>query len=317
MAKKLTIVDFIPPEFDLIKYRALAGHGARGWLTNLVARLPSFYEPYDDNAGLPEIYHEGLGNLSSADTGIDTTMYKFSGDGELVGIEYPDILCNDINLNIMNGADRLLDVESTTLTFIKKLFSSEAIKSLTVGELTGLALGVKSNPELRDIFDYLDNRDIDDDSVPLEWLSVHHKSASFYAERQLKESNPIDYIEVDLRKPSHVLEDEFSIWLEEKRMAGFLPPAKIDKYITKAKFRKWHDARVIPYLDLLQWNQKHGRKLPHSVAGAIIYSDMSDSDLRNPSSMIADTTLKHMKEMLSRETLMLLASQTEIDSVLE
>jgi len=338
MAMEQSIEDFIPPSFDLKKYESLASSPTNDWLTNIVARLPAYYSvPADQildvekNDPIPSVYGE-----THHYAAMDTSVLKFSEAGEFLRIEFPSILSGDIEENIRCGADRLLDIDSSTFKHILALFcQNDKIESLCVFSIISLASQIKNNPALRKKFNDIsgDNNltpsidaiignillgpDEDDltelENVPKtdveQWHDVSKSSASLYTDHQLLDKNEMDFIQVDLSLPDHVLLEQFSEWLAKQRKSGKNTYNHKNKYLTKAKMRLWFDSRVIPYMDIVQWNAQYGRTVPHAVAGRIIFSDMSKNDFRNPAGIIADTTIKHMKEVTSRRTLIHLATQ--------
>lgn len=336
MCREPSFEDFIPPLFDLKKYELLASSPAKDWMTNIVARLPAYYyvptEQFfdrEDDTPIPEVYGE------THDYVPDTSVVKFNEKGEFLRVEFPSILSGDIEENIRSGANRLLETDSSTFRHILSLFClNDKIESLSVFSMISYVSGIKNNPVFRNkingtgisgnkssidtiIGNILLGPEDDDlielSSVPKEafeeWHKIAQSAASLYTDHQLQDRNEIEFIQLDLGLPDHVLIEQFSDWLARQRKSGKNTYRHKNKYLTKAKMRLWFDSRVIPYLDIVQWNAKHGRTVPHAVAGRILFSDMSKNDFRNPAGIIADTTLKHMKEITSRRTLILLSSQ--------
>ncbi len=338
MSKEQSIEDFIPPSFNLKKYEALSSSTTEEWLTNIVARLPAYYSTSadkllenPDRPSIPEVYGESHNNAA-----IDTSIIKFSEEGEFLKIEFPSILSRDIEENIQGGANRKLEADSPTFQHILSLFClNDKIASLRTFDMISLASGIKSNPKLREIFNKIDGNnsyissmdtiienillspdeeDLDELSFVSkaafdQWGDISSSSASLFTDHYLQDKNELDFIKVDLSLPDHVLLEQFSNWLAIQRKAGRNTHNHNKKYLTKAKMRLWYESRVIPYMDVVQWNEKQGRTVPHGIAGRIIFSDMSKNDFRNPAGIIADTTLKHMKELTSRRTLILLSAQ--------
>lgn len=353
MSIEQSIDDFIPPFFDLEKYHSLASSSAQEWLTNIVARLPAYYDlSSTSRMGLPEVYGNndgdgGLSNLKIAvyqgeeqiPEGYLIQKYKQT-DGTFVVFEYPSILSGDVEQNIQCGGERTLEIESPTFQQILSLFChSDKIESLSVSDIVSLMTGIRGNPKLRSRFNTININDNEISSIDAiirtvsltaeednlgygadkfipktefeKWNEISDSPANAFTFRWLEDENDneLDYVQIDLSLPDHVLLEQFSDWLAEKRKSGLNTYNHNKKYLTKSKMRLWFDSRVIPYMDLIQWNKSQGRTVPHTIAGQIIFSDMSKNDFRNPAGRIADTTLKHMKEITSRPKLILLASQ--------
>ena len=363
MSKQIQLEDFIPPLFDLKKYDSLASSSTQEWLTNIVARLPAYYdiESYSkilesggtDKSGqsVPNVYgknHDEVPNKTSiinlyasedlVPEGYSILKHHQESQNNVVAFEYPSILSGDVEENIRCGSNRVLMVESPTFQHILGLFClNDKIESLSVSNIISLASSIRGNPKLREQFSTINinNSDIssidaiirtisltpeedeldsgDEEFIPRaefdKWREISNSSASLFTDRWLQDKNELDYVQVDLSLPDHVLSEQFSNWLAEQRKAGRNTYNHNKKYLTKAKMRLWFDSRVIPYMDVLQWNERQGRTIPHAIAGRIIFSDMSKNDFRNPAGIIADTTLKHMKEITSRRTLILLSAQ--------
>lgn len=308
MTEKLELEDYIPPNFDLKKYDALASFSAKDWLTNIVARLPNFY---DFDRPYPLAVYGDWEDIGVDE--IDPAIHHFSEAGEHI-LKYPNIMTNDIDINLSRGADRLLEPESSTYRYILRLFSQKIIKSISVGSIIGCALMFEGHPELKDTMKTLKDREEDDLSTPEHWQEIYNLPATYFTNYQLNEKNHLDYVEIDLRLPDNVLVDNFTRYLSQRRQDGIESHTSRNKYFTESKLRRWFESRAIPYLDLIQWNEKEGRKVPHAVAGKVIFSDLGKNDFRVPASMISDTTLKNIKEMTSREVLIMLASQSEIET---
>lgn len=308
MTEKLELEDYIPPNFDLKKYDALASFSAKDWLTNIVARLPNFYD--FERSFLLAVYGGEEGEIAINE--IDPAIHHFSETGEHF-LKYPNIMTNDVDINLSCGSDRILDLESSTYRYILRLFSQKRIESISVEGIMGVVLTIEGHPELKETMKILRDRDEDDNSTPAHWKEIYNLPATHFTDYQLKEKNHLDYVEIDFRLPDNVLIDNFTRYLSQRRQDGIEAHTSRDKYFTGSKLRRWFESRAIPYLDLIQWNEKQGRKVPHAVAGKVIFSDLGKNDFRVPASMIADTTLKNIKEMTSREVLIMLASQAEIE----
>lgn len=78
-------------------------------------------------------------------------------------------------------------------------------------------------------------------------------------------------IVVSLSVPDKILISQFMQWVNDKRKEENI---NVSKPISKSAMRRWHDNRLLQYLDLVQWYWVNGLKpLSHGQAGQIIFPD--------------------------------------------
>lgn len=287
MSKKLQLKDYIPPNFDLEKYHQSVNYNAQQWLTNIFARLPASFDESESDAD-PK-WNEN------------------------------NILTSNNILNLQQGAGRLISQDSHEYDFLEALINAnQRISSLEVG--AAMHLGeIKKHPSLKPFIDWFkQNGEIKEypfgpyPNFTREWFSLVRSPAIDFIDND-NDPDYRDYAEIDLAKPDLVIKEEFDLWLKKARTRISPLNAGKTKYLSQAKFRRWFESRALPYIDLLHWNESEGRKLPHEVAGKIIFSDASKNDCRSLGGVIADTTITTMKEMFSRNTLELLAYQAKFE----
>lgn len=89
---------------------------------------------------------------------------------------------------------------------------------------------------------------------------------------------------VNVEAPDNILEEHFKLWLKEERMRieelRNLSKSKYKKKaskrvmkVTPAKMLNWHNARVLQYADIIQWNLLRDRKISDEEAELIIFPD--------------------------------------------
>lgn len=105
---------------------------------------------------------------------------------------------------------------------------------------------------------------------------------------------------INLNVPDEILVKQFMKWVrtEREKYQAKPTPNKVIR-ISSAKMRRWHDKRVIPYLDLVQWHQLNGNKITKHHIAKIIFPDERD---RNPVDMIIKSTELLVKEIYSNMT---------------
>ncbi len=153
-----------------------------------------------------------------------------------------------------------------------------AIRSLKVEDLINMRRLVKGNEyniktnKLADVNEYLD------------------KSTRLYDIHAV----------VNLNTPDDILVKQFTEWVKVERSKHQMSPViSTRNSITPAKMRRWHDKRIIPYLDLIQWHQLNGQKIKKHHIAQIIFPDEIN---RNPVDIINKSTEPLIKEIYSDET---------------
>jgi len=101
---------------------------------------------------------------------------------------------------------------------------------------------------------------------------------------------------INVKIPDDVLVKHFLDWVSGERLKlGVEAPKKV---ITDSHFRRWHEARILQYMDVRQWH-KINNLTPKNVAvilGSVIYPDNAEGN--HESKM--KTTRKHLKQLESK-----------------
>jgi len=103
----------------------------------------------------------------------------------------------------------------------------------------------------------------------------------------------LSWLEVDMNCSDSEITAAFSDWLKHARTKELSETPmlkrrehKLNKF-NQVAFRKWHDAQVLAYLDLITWNNLVGNKITSKIIGDILFPD--PKSLRDPTAMINDT----------------------------
>lgn len=104
----------------------------------------------------------------------------------------------------------------------------------------------------------------------------------------------ICFAEVDLKTPNDMLVASFLAWVENKRLERGVKAQK--HMISRAKSRQWHEARILQYMDVTQWQEINNLKATQGEIGLIIHPD----DGRGAVAERMKVTRRHIKELNSK-----------------
>jgi hypothetical protein len=268
---------FIPEEFNLEKYELAANMSLECWLANLSMRF--------------------LGYISS------------KADMDSVDDSQKALIRNINTRNIQNGVitDKRINELLNGLIMHDQSESSSVIKELTYLELFSLADSLKS-PELEKL--YIETE--------LSTFSVlNHDNAGklndFISTSDAYPEDELSFLQIDMNCSDNEIKAAFSGWLQQER-----EKRKSDKSSNRREhqmknfntvaFRKWHAARVIPYLDLVTWNYLEGNKVTSNMLGKILFPETEIRDKRDPNAMVNDTVKPLANKLTDRTTLKRMAN---------
>jgi|GEM_PF-2237710 len=89
--------------------------------------------------------------------------------------------------------------------------------------------------------------------------------------REVAEFDGRFFIAVDLGASDDHLVKEFEAWIKKTRLAANLKP--IHRQFNKIHFIRWHEQRLLPYLDLVFWAETHGKRIKHNKIGSALFPD--------------------------------------------
>ena len=106
------------------------------------------------------------------------------------------------------------------------------------------------------------------------------------------------FARINIMAPEAVILDDFKKFIQEyKQSLGIEGIA--DKY-DESDCRKWHELKILPYLDLLSWLMNTGQKMTNSKIGNILFPDEFDIDL---SERIRKVTKPLAKNLVTHQTI--------------
>jgi len=83
-------------------------------------------------------------------------------------------------------------------------------------------------------------------------------------------------IDVDLSATDEQLKLDFEKWLINfRKLSGKIAASK---NFSDSKFKRWHELRLLPFLDLSYWAMLYNKSIRQSVYGAILFPDEFDKD---------------------------------------
>ena len=112
------------------------------------------------------------------------------------------------------------------------------------------------------------------------------------------------YLKIDLDNCDNFLIEDFKTELELARnRAGVKARTRM---ITQSEFEKWHEAKILQYLDIRHWLELNELKATSDQIGDILFPE---NDSGATGERIRRTVKKHIKTVTSRETIISLLAQ--------
>lgn len=133
------------------------------------------------------------------------------------------------------------------------------------------------------------------------------------AGRMVGKKSSIAYLSVNFEHGDEVIKDSFSKWLDSARKDMSVSSKYADEVVGSDEFRRWHEKRLLPFIDLLFASLAHGKKLSRmDLCEKLFESD--DSDGNSPKGDMRWLT-ENYRKILSPETLGGLARQVKMLSL--
>jgi hypothetical protein len=262
---------YIPPDFDLQKYQVTANMDFIYWVDNLIKRSKQF--------------------LCVLEKDYDFTIYKSTAnDSDFVGfvngeLSEAEIFRNEVLGNISNGAfidknvDRFIDV-----LFAEEVKSSKILYEITYADLISLEKEVLTN-EIKEQFEK-----VEDSFIP----SIYEQNLgglnNSINTSEGNEYTDFSWLKIDMSGSDSEIKSAFSSWLKKHRSSYKQKSRRTHKLktLSNSTLRKWHDARVLAYIDLVSWNFLKKQKVSSNNIGEILFPE--PMNLANRAKMIDDTT---------------------------
>lgn len=278
---------YIPPEFDLAKYDKAANMDLIHWMNNLIKRSSIFscYQANDYSFDEYNLPHKAP---------LEDDLYNFP-HGKLSPKESFE---KELFENIAEG----VIVDSSIHTFFDALFISE----------TGDNLSTVKGMTYEDLF-LLKAKYLTDERQEI-YSNVEQSICPTVYESNLGELNNViqcfdangnidsSWLKVDMNCSDSEITKAFSSWLKKTRteLDGQRKTKTRERklnHFNQVTFRKWHDAKVLPYIDLVTWNFLKKNKVTSKILGEILFPD--PRNLSDKAKIIEDTTRPYVSQLTS------------------
>lgn len=114
-------------------------------------------------------------------------------------------------------------------------------------------------------------------------------------------------VDIDIMSSEEQLVADFKKWLTNYKNELKLEPRK--KNYASKDFKKWHETKLLPCIDLLIHNKYAENELTHFQIGCLLFPDETDVNI---SERVRKTTIVDAKELLEEETSLALQRQAAI-----
>jgi len=111
---------------------------------------------------------------------------------------------------------------------------------------------------------------------------------------------------VDLSFPDNLLLEDFKNWVTEQRVIQQVK--SMEKTFSVAALRRWHDSRVLPYIDLCHWQLLNKIKVTDGQFGEILFPN---DNRGGRAERVRKTTRKLALEMVKPKFYLTLMAQAE------
>lgn len=230
----------LPKSFDLRKYEACAEFGASGWYHNLMMRALR----RNTAATHREAYLDEL--KRGADHFLENPMVPASdlqeGDGYSKNV-FRSQIRDQTAYELVSGrwildtyGDRQPSYQEAFATMDREVFGD-----------------TKYDEAAEKAYDALD--------VPA-WKMMNDLGVD--------QSGEV-VVNVDLFASEDKLIDDFRIWLRATRAAMNVP--SLQRRFARSDFDRWHQNRILAYLDLSFWADIHGYRLTNQILGVALFPD--------------------------------------------
>lgn len=234
--------EFIPPEFDITKYDAAANMELVNWLENLTMRMLGYH---------------AIGKS------IDEQTKKL----------ILELTQKNISLGVV--------LESSYAKILNDMLAEDnaqyasVVRQLTYFDLFSTADGLKT-ADLEQLYSAVQTN-----IYPLINQNSLGQLNEFMQIEAMDGKDNLAWLEIDLNCSKNEILDAVSGWVANAKAERQATQKtnnrerKINSFNLVA-FRKWHDARVLAYLDLATWNSLVGNKVTSPILGKILFPDPRD-----------------------------------------
>jgi len=257
------LMEYIPPTFDINKYQKAADLPIELWMINIFVKLFG-YKAYEAKIDVSLVSEPDLNKVIPA---LENLMV----DGVITEFD-------DLSRLMIHG---FLDMDKAQYT--------AQVRELTYYDLFTIIEELKDG-EMEKL--YLENgKSITPPMAMLlqSKLGKLNETLDIYDKYWGNSSSSL--LKVDLDSSDSELKSAFDEWLKQKRKMTrnetLLRRSYKLKNLNQTTFRKWYDARVLAYMDLVTWNYMHGNIMTSKIIGDILFPEQRD--LKDTTAVINDT----------------------------
>lgn len=277
---------YIPPEFDLAKYKKTANMELIYWLDNLISRadLFEYYLVNDLTFGEDKRESENSANVFAAIANDELSSEEIFERDVINNLEQGAY----INPNMLNYVDAMYVYQNKNTVPIVSNISFYHLLELRNHYIT---------EDLEELYSKVEKSILP--SAMVENLGVlNTEICSYNNDGKVDES----WLKIDMNCTDKEIKSAFNDWLEQARLKQN-KDAKQKKWKHKVKllnettFRKWHDSKVLAYIDIVTWNFLKQNKITYKIIGDILYPD--PKNLADKAKMIEDTSHTYACQLTS------------------
>lgn len=277
---------YIPPEFDLAKYKKTANMELIYWFDNLISRagLFEYYLVNDLTFGEDKRESENSANVFAAIANDELSSEEIFERDVINNLEQGAY----INPNMFNYVDAMYVYQNKNTVPIVSNISFYQLLELRNHYIT---------EDLEELYSKVEKSILP--SAMVENLGVlNTEICSYNNDGKVDES----WLKIDMNCTDKEIKSAFNDWLEQARLKQN-KDAKQKKWKHKVKllnettFRKWHDSKVLAYIDIVTWNFLKQNKITYKIIGDILYPD--PKNLADKAKMIEDTSHAYACQLTS------------------
>lgn len=252
MVKSLLSINNSFSWFDLNKYDAISEGNAEMW-----------------SAALSRRHHcnEYLDYVHSNITGC--TIEKFDMFFNLLTQELGEYMHDPFLLKDGPHGDMGRTVRETNVAcladFFRRTTSISSIRKFWFHLVNGTFPNKSHNQKFHEEFYRARNKSID---------HLHNKKGVDFIEY----TGGTTLVTVDLEAPTKKLVQDFKLFIENHKKSLSIEPIK---YFTESDFTRWHNNRILPYLDITLWAKRSNLRLTRNEIGNAIFPDLIEIDIED------------------------------------
>jgi hypothetical protein len=201
--------------------------------------------------------------------------------------------CIELGVILVKPPFNASNYTGVDLSYLESEFG--VVKRLVLDDLMNVIEDLEKDGRNRDFIELYQHVSENGDSI-----SAKKKLRTF----DIPKIDSEEWLSIDLSFSDNEIKNAFENWLKRKRQdilgsntvrrSGREP---VIRDFSKAAIRRWHSNRVLPYLDLKNWNSVQGNNVTSEILGQILFPNNKNGS----TSMIDDTVKPLAKKLLSSQ----------------